>query len=273
MIGAGTVIGFLSGLLVGASSIGSGSLVTPLLLLFTSLPTGVAIGTSLALASGTKLFGYLAHRRMGNVHHQLGRWLILGAIPGSLLAALVLSAAGRTGLRVIPDRRWVGLLLVAMSVALLVAPRICGRPFSGGIPAPIPPARTRSSRLVALLLGAGVSLVVTLTSVGSGGLLILALILWQPALGAGESEDTGPAPLCSLVGTATFCGLAATLFGAAAHLALHNLDRALLAQLALGSVPGAVLGAWLTRRIPEPYYQPGIAGLNLLLGLRLAWGG
>lgn len=263
---SGVVIGLLTGALVGASSIGSGSLVTPLLLLFTTVPAGSAIGTSLALASGTKLVGYLAHRRMGHIDHRLGLWLILGAIPGTLVAGLGLAALRQFALPPSSMRHFVGLLLVVLALALFVVQYRCTRAGQSGAD-PLP-RKTRVEPHHALIVGAAISLVVTLTSIGSGGLLMMALLLWRPVAPAGSR-----APLCGLVGTAILYGLVATMLGAGAHLALSNIDGRLLLQLAAGTVPGVLLGAQMSRLIPERYYQTGVAGLNLVLGLRLALAG
>lgn len=262
------LIGLLTGTLVGASAIGSGSLVTPLLLLLTPVPAGAAIGTSLALASLTKLAGFAAHRQQGNVHGGLSAWLIAGALPGAVLAGLLLER-WQQAVSAAQMRSVVGVLLMALALVLLLA---SARSVSAsaeaseeepGAPAPLP-GRTR---LQAFVVGGVVALVVTLTSVGSGGLLLLVLLLWTPACTRSASAWLG-----KLVGTTTVYGLAATLLGGAAHLVMRNVDPALLALLAAGSIPGVLVGSRLTRWIPERYYQAGIGGLNLLLGLRLAWG-
>ena len=264
MNGIGVLIGLVSGTVVGASAIGSGSLVIPLLLLFTPASAGTVVGTSVALATVTKLAGYLSHRRLGNVHLGLGRWLILGAVPGTAAAALLLSRVQDVVLVNGQARQLFGLLLIMLALVLLAA---TARPFSLATPGPPseqpaseqPEPVGRDMRVFALLVGAAISFAVTLTSIGSGGLLMLALLLWRPAW------------LGQLVGTATFYGLIATLFGTVAHLALGNIDLYLLAPLAAGSIPGVLFGSRLTRRIPEVYYQAGIAALTLALGLRLAW--
>ena len=264
MNGIGVLIGLVSGTVVGASAIGSGSLVIPLLLLFTPASAGTVVGTSVALATVTKLAGYLSHRRLGNVHLGLGRWLILGAVPGTAAAALLLSRVQDVVLVNGQARQLFGLLLIMLALVLLAA---TARPFSLATPGPPseqpaseqPEPVGRDMRVFALLVGAAISFAVTLTSIGSGGLLMLALLLWRPAW------------LGQLVGTATFYGLIATLFGTMAHLALGNIDLYLLAPLAAGSIPGVLFGSRLTRRIPEVYYQTGIAALTLALGLRLAW--
>lgn len=267
MNGIGVVIGFVTGTLVGASAIGSGSLVIPLLLLLTPVAPGTAIGTSLALATGTKLIGYLAHRKMGNVNLRLGKWLIAGALPGTAAAAVLLVWLRSAPMPAELSRQLVGLLLVLLAMLLLVASARSQwsaqeSPAAGELQGGGAPLGRRAA-----LVGAGVSLVVTLTSVGSAGLLMLALLLWRP-----KSKDSGRAWVAELVGTVTFYGLVAVALGTVAHMALRNIDPVLLAQLAAGSVPGVLLGARLTRVIPESYYQTGIASLNLVLGLRLALG-
>ena len=264
MTGVEVLIGLMTGMLVGASAIGSGSLVTPLLLLWTAVPAPVAIGTSLALATGTKLSGYIAHRHLGHVDFKLGTWLLAGAIPGTIAAVFVLVPLKATLLPSDGGRQIVGLLLMVLAALLFWTPQ--RQAGSGGDAAVEEQAAPEPSRVIGKrgsLVGALVSFIVTLTSVGSGGLLMLALMLWQPK--SGRRYTPG-----SLVGTVTFYGLVVTVLGAGAHVALNHVDFVLLAGLLAGSVPGVLLGARFTRLIPERYYQKGIAGLNLALGLRLA---
>lgn len=278
------VIGLVAGTLVGASAMGSGSLVTPLLLLLTATPLPSAIGASLALATGTKLAGSLAHGRMGNVDVRFGSWLIAGALPGTAVALLLLRRLPATFMTAGQARQLVGGLLIALAVLSLWLPRrLSTGPLAGASERFLRAEAARPLPWRALLVGALVALAVTLTSVGGGGLLILALLLWQDRSGArgharaqedaNGREQPPSSAVGPLVGTANFYGLAASMLGASAHLVLHNIDFSLLFRLALGSLPGVLLGARLTRMIPEPYYRSGIAALNLVMGLRLALSG
>jgi uncharacterized membrane protein YfcA len=81
------VIGGVAGLLVGMTSVGSGSIIMMLLLLFYSFPPKVNVGTDIVHAVIlTGVTGFL-HFRFGNVDPRLVVSLLIGSIPGGLLGS------------------------------------------------------------------------------------------------------------------------------------------------------------------------------------------
>lgn len=81
------MIGLLAGFLVGMTSVGSGSLIMMLLLLFYSFPPKVNVGTDIVHAVIlTGVTGFL-HFRLGNVDPKLVLSLLIGSIPGGLLGS------------------------------------------------------------------------------------------------------------------------------------------------------------------------------------------
>jgi uncharacterized membrane protein YfcA len=81
------VIGGVAGLLVGMTSVGSGSIIMMLLLLFYSFPPKVNVGTDIVHAViMTGVTGFL-HFRFGNVDPKLVVSLLIGSIPGGLLGS------------------------------------------------------------------------------------------------------------------------------------------------------------------------------------------
>ena len=64
------------GFVVGATGVGGGSLMTPLLTLVFNVPAQIAVGTDLLFAAITKSGGVLAHTRRGNVHWAITGWLV-----------------------------------------------------------------------------------------------------------------------------------------------------------------------------------------------------
>lgn len=79
--------GIVGGFLAGATSVGSGTVVMMLLLLFYSLPTSVLVGTDIAHAvilTGVTSLGQL---HLGTVDLHLVRMLLIGSIPGVLAGA------------------------------------------------------------------------------------------------------------------------------------------------------------------------------------------
>jgi len=82
-----SVIGLAAGFLVGMTSVGSGSIIMMLLLLFYSFPPKVNVGTDIVHAVIlTGVTGFL-HFRLGNVDAKLLIWLLAGSIPGGLIGS------------------------------------------------------------------------------------------------------------------------------------------------------------------------------------------
>jgi uncharacterized membrane protein YfcA len=81
------LIGLVAGFLVGMTSVGSGSIIMMLLLLFYSFPPKVNVGTDIVQAVVlTGVTGFL-HFRLGNVDPGLVVSLLVGSIPGGLLGS------------------------------------------------------------------------------------------------------------------------------------------------------------------------------------------
>ena len=73
------------GVLVGATGMGGGSLMTPLLILIFGVKPVVAVGTDLAYAAVTKTVGGFRHLVKGTVHRRMALWLAVGSCPGALV--------------------------------------------------------------------------------------------------------------------------------------------------------------------------------------------
>ena len=78
-------IGLVSGFLVGMTSVGSGSIIMMLLLLFYSYPPAVMVGTDIVHAVLLTGVTSVLHFRLGNVDPKLVAYLLIGSVPGGLL--------------------------------------------------------------------------------------------------------------------------------------------------------------------------------------------
>ena len=93
------VIGAVAGLLVGMTSVGSGSIIMMLLLMFYSFPPKVNVGTDIVHAVVlTGVTGFL-HFRFGNVDPRLVLSLLIGSIPGGLVGSHLASRVPMLWLR------------------------------------------------------------------------------------------------------------------------------------------------------------------------------
>src|SRR5579875_3225861 len=75
----------VSGLLVGLTGVGGGSLMTPLLTLMFGFSPATAVGTDLAFASLTKGVGTIAHRSHGHIRWDIVKRLCLSSLPAALV--------------------------------------------------------------------------------------------------------------------------------------------------------------------------------------------
>ncbi len=81
------LIGLVAGFLVGMTSVGSGSIIMMLLLLFYSFPPKVNVGTDIVHAVLLTGVTGLLHFQLGNVDSGLVVSLLIGSIPGGLLGS------------------------------------------------------------------------------------------------------------------------------------------------------------------------------------------
>lgn len=81
------LIGLVAGFLVGMTSVGSGSIIMMLLLLFYSFGPKINVGTDIVHAVVLTGVTSLMHFRLGNVDPKLVVSLLIGSIPGGLLGS------------------------------------------------------------------------------------------------------------------------------------------------------------------------------------------
>jgi len=82
-----SAIGVVGGFLVGMTSVGSGSIIMMLLLLFYSFAPKVMVGTDIVHAVILTGVTSLLHWKLGNVDLRLVGSLLLGSIPGGLIGS------------------------------------------------------------------------------------------------------------------------------------------------------------------------------------------
>lgn len=109
------VIGLFSGFLVGMTSVGSGSIILMLLLLFTTYSPTMLVGTDIAHAVVLTGFTSLLHLRLGTVDATLVFPLLIGSLPGSLIGVRLSTLIPRVWLR-----RTLCFILLATGARMLV---------------------------------------------------------------------------------------------------------------------------------------------------------
>ena len=112
-------IGLVAGFLVGMTSVGSGSIIMMLLLLFYSYPPKVMVGTDIVHAVILTGVTSLLHFRLGNVDPSLVGYLLVGSIPGGLIGSYL-----STRVPVVWLRRILCTVLLVTGVRMLIAPPV-----------------------------------------------------------------------------------------------------------------------------------------------------
>jgi uncharacterized membrane protein YfcA len=249
-----TVLGLVTGLLVGMTGMGGGSLMTPLLVFLFGVPPGTAIGTDIAHGAAFKTVSAVQHRRLGNVRARLAGWMLVGSAPLSLLGVWVnVQLVERYGDDVESVLGQVlGAALLFGAVGLIAKSLV--RPTSGEDPAW---ALSTRDRLAAVLIGAFGGFIVGLTSVGSGVFFGLTLLILFPLRAH------------KVVGTDIFHAAVLLYVAGAAHWAAGNIDFAILFWLLLGSIPGVLAGGHLSVSIPEQRLRLLLAAILGLAGVKL----
>src|SRR5262249_32873260 len=161
------------GVVGGLTGMGGGALMTPILVLFFGVPPLAAVSSDLAASAVMKPFGGWVHARRGTVNWSLVRWLCVGSVPSAFLGVLLIRFVGDGGVQDVVQIALAVALLLAATGLTLKALRARRDPDSDASPAR--PVRVRPVPTV--LLGAVGGLVVGLTSVGSGSLIIVVLLV------------------------------------------------------------------------------------------------
>ena len=251
------IAGLLVGAMVGVTGVGGGALMTPILvLLFGVVPT-TAVGTDLLYASITKMFGTAVHHKAGTIDWQVVRRLAMGSLPAAALTLAWMHLAHVDQLRS-------GVVTVALAIAMVVTAlgilfkepiHALGTRLRLGDGARFKALQPGLTVACGVLLGA----MVTLTSVGAGALGTAMLVYLYPLrLAAGR-----------LVGTDLAHAIPLTLIAGLGHLALGTVDLGLMLNLLAGSIPGVLVGSWISTRAPVKPLRITIALVLLMVSWKM----
>jgi uncharacterized protein len=249
-----TVLGLLTGLLVGMTGMGGGSLMTPLLVFLFGVPPTTAIGTDIAHGAAFKTVSAVQHRRMGNVRARLAGWMLIGSAPFSLLgvwAATEITDRYGEGVEDVMGQV-LGAALLFGCIGLVAKSLVHTSPTED-----LAWELTNRDRAAAVLIGILGGFIVGLTSVGSGVFFGLTLLVLFPLRAH------------KVVGTDIFHAAALLYVAGIGHWLAGNVDFTLLGWLLLGSIPGVLIGGRLTLSIPETVLRFALAGVLGLAGLKL----
>ncbi|MDQ4127732.1 MAG: sulfite exporter TauE/SafE family protein [Actinomycetota bacterium] len=259
-----TLFGLLVGFLVGLTGVGGGSLMTPFLVTVVGVPPATAVGTDMVFATLTKLTGSVQHYRQRSVNLEVALFLGLGSIPAGLLGVATLEwIEGAFDPETVKS---VMINIIALTLVLVGASLIYRNyfmPNRAEADAPRPGVwdgksrMSRRRRTYTIVFGAFGGYLVGLTSIGSGSVMAVILLLLYPLAPAiVVGTDIAHATVLSLV-----VGLA--------HMTQGNVDFGLAGSLLLGGIPGVLVGSRIAPWLPGKPLKTVLAIMLVFVGVRL----
>ena len=268
------VVGFVSGLLSGMFGIGGGIITTPAIRILLGYPALVAVGTPLLVILPTTITGAWSYRRSGLTDIRAG--LIVGAfgIPTAIVGAWATKFVGGT----------VVLLLTAILILYVAGdvlwhawrsrgddavrareegeePVLASEEDGAAAADPREPSGVPSvapALMTCAMLGLATGAYSGFLGLGGGFVLVPLL------------QRVAHMPIKRAIGTSLVAISLLAIPGVATHWALGHIDLRLALVLLVGSVPGALLGARITRASGDRTVRIAFAVLLLVVGVWMA---
>ena len=272
-LGMGCAVGFLSGMF----GVGGGFLMTPLLI-FSGIPSVVAVGTGAAQIVAASVSGAIAQYRRNNVDIKMGMVLLAGGVLGSVIGVKmmrILRLAGQFDLFValayVTFLGVIGTLMLIESLNAIQASR-SGQPralrrsgqhnWIHKLPLKIRFHRSKLyiSAIPPMMIGAFVGFLGAIMGAGGGFIMVPALIYLLRM------------PTNVVVGTSLF----QIVFVAAVTTVMqstenYSVDIVLALLLIVSGVVGAQYGAAAGARLKGEHLRLLLAALVLLVCARIGW--
>lgn len=273
LVGAGMVVGFLSGLL----GVGGGFLLTPILMMI-GIPPTVAAASDTNSIVATSSSGVAAHFRLGNVDLRMGSVLLLGGLVGAAIGVEVIKVLRTLGnadvlikLSYILVLGGVGSYMLLQSLktlqrgAVVLKSRPAAKPsqFLSRLPFQMqfPRSRVRHSVLVPFFLCMIVGILSAIMGVG-GGFIMVPMMVYLLRMPAHVAVGTDLFQIMFTCAGVTFMQATTN----------HTVDLTLALLLATGSTIGAQIGARASRRLRGEQLMILLAVLCLMVVGRMAVG-
>ncbi|HEX4257268.1 MAG TPA: sulfite exporter TauE/SafE family protein [Streptosporangiaceae bacterium] len=253
------IAGFIVGILVGLTGSGGGALMTPILILLFGVTPSAAVSSDIVASAIMKPFGGAIHFRRGTVHGGLVLWLSIGSVPAAFAGVFIDHALGSGPVMQTRIEYAMGAALIIASAALIYrllldsararrSPAPGGSPASGGSPGGDDEPVIAVRRALTVAVGVFGGLLVGITSVGSGSLMIVLLMMLYPQMSMRRLVGTDIVQSMPLVGSA-----------AIAHALFGNLEFGLSLSIAIGSIPGVIIGSLVSARASNFLLRPILA--------------
>jgi len=246
-----SLVGLFVGTLIGMTGVGGGVLLLPILIFGLGVPPLSAVGSDALFNFVTKIGASIVHLRRGTVRRKVVLAFALGSAPGSYFGVSFL-----IHLRNVYGNGVNHFITVAVGVLLICIPTFLFFQKKFEDRAASQPPTLKSFAWISLI-GLVAGFLVGITSVGSGSIVMMLMLLFfsfQPKV---------------MVGTDIVHALILTGVTSFLHFRMHNIDGRLVGALLIGSIPGGLLGSYLSTRVPVPWLRRILCAVLLATGARM----
>ena len=254
-IAARVAVGLFVGVMVGLTGLGGGMLLLPLLISVLGVPLILAVGSDAVINCITKIGAGGLHWRRGNVSWPLALSLASGSLPGAILGVTLLAR-----IRAVYGDGVNDFLKVAIAILLIVIPIAY---YIKKRPADLAPSleaiRQPRYHFGITVIGFLAGILVGITSIGSGSVILMLLLVFY---GFAPSVMVGT----DIIHAVFLAGLTGFL-----QFRLGNVNLALVACVILGSIPGGLLGAYLTKYLNAQRFRQILCTVLVVVGTRMLW--
>ncbi len=233
---------------------------TPFLVAVMGVTAPTAIGTDMVFATFTKFTGSVQHYRQQSVNLEIAIFLGLGSIPAGLLGVATLEwIEGSFDPETVKS---IMITIIAITL-VLVGTSLILRNFLPERQTPMPGVwdgksrMSRRRRMFTVVFGAMGGYLVGLTSIGSGSIMAVILLLLYPIAPA------------VIVGTDIAHATVLSLVVGLAHMTQGNVAFSLAGSLLLGGIPGVLIGSRVAPWLPGKPLKMILAAMLIFVGARL----
>lgn len=256
-----TLAGFFVGIVVGLTGMGGGALMTPVLVLFFNVPPLAAVSSDLVVSAVMKPVGAAVHLRRGSVYLPIVGWLCVGSVPSAFVGVLIARSFGEDVQNA--TKIALGIALVIATAGLIYRSylrMVSKAKVRQGLKEPeaAEGERIAPRPLPTVIVGAVGGVVVGMTSVGSGSLIIIAMMTLYPMMRAN-----------GLVGTDLVQAVPLVISAAIGHILFGDFQVDLTLSLLIGSLPGVYLGARFSAYAPDGIVRRALTLVLLASALKL----
>ena len=234
---------------------------TPFLVAVMGVSAPTAVGTDMVFATLTKFTGSVQHYRQQSVNLEVAIFLGLGSIPAGLLGVATLEwIQGSFDPETVKS---IMITIIAITLVLVGASLILRNflPEREDDPKPgVWDGKSRMSRrrrMYTVVFGAMGGYLVGLTSIGSGSVMAVILLLLYPIAPA------------VIVGTDIAHATVLSFVVGLAHMTQGNVEFALAGSLLLGGIPGVLIGSRVAPWLPGKPLKMILAVMLIFVGTRL----